>query len=78
MIPTFPVFKRLEITDKVDFKKIVLQFEPYSDHNFVSLWSFDTKEDCEISILNENLVIKMNDFLPLSVTGRLQIRFPHF
>ena len=63
MIPLFPNFKLLEIEDKSDFENITKKFEPYSDFNFISLWSYNTEEDTQISILNENLVIKFRDYI---------------
>lgn len=63
MIPQFPEFKNLELGDKEEFEKITKKFEPYSDFNFISLWSYNTENDAEISILNENLVIKFRDYI---------------
>lgn len=63
--PIFPHFKKLELSDKDEFEAIVNQFEPYSDFNFVSLWSYNTQEDCSICLLHDNLVIKMNDYITL-------------
>lgn len=65
MLPIFPNFKNLEITDKPDLEKITAQFPPYSDFNFVSLWSYNTLEDFQLSLLNGNLVLRMNDYITL-------------
>lgn len=63
MIPQFPKFKRLELADKKDLEKITLQYPPYSDFNFISLYSYDTHNLCQIAILNDNLVIKFTDYI---------------
>lgn len=38
-------------------------FPPYSDFNFVSMWSWNTLGMTEISKLNGNLVVKFTDYL---------------
>lgn len=61
-IPRFPTFKRLELTDRLEIEQITGRFEPYSDFNFVSLWCWDTDGQCQLSRLNDNLVIKIKDY----------------
>ena len=63
MLPVFPNFKNLEISDKEDIEYITHQFPPYSDFNFVSLWAWNTQGKIEISQLNNNLVVKFQDYL---------------
>lgn len=63
MIPQFPANKLLEVTDKKDLSKILLQYDAYSDFNFVSLWSYNTAEDLQISQLFGNLVVRFKDYL---------------
>jgi hypothetical protein len=63
MIPTFPNFKKLELTDKEDVEKFTAQFPPYSDFNFVSMWIWNVFGDMEISQLNKNLVVIFNDYI---------------
>ena len=63
MIPEFPNFKKLELTDKEEVEKITSKFPPYSDFNFVSMWSWDIKGEMRISKLNNNLVVKFTDYL---------------
>lgn len=62
MIPKFPIFKKLTIQDKDVIEAFVRQYPPYSDYNFVSLWCYNTKDSIEISMLNENLVVKFLDY----------------
>lgn len=63
MIPEFPNFKSLELSDKEEIEDITSRYQPYSDFNFVSLWSWDVKAEIRISKLNRNLVIRFNDYL---------------
>lgn len=61
-IPTFPEFKALEIGDQFEIEQWVKGFPPYSDFNFVSLWSWNTSGEFELSWLNDNLVVLFNDY----------------
>lgn len=63
MIPRFPSFKNLELTDKLDIEKFTKDFPPYSDFNFTSLWCWDTRSQIQISELHNNLVVKFTDYL---------------
>ena len=63
MIPTFPNFKKLELTDKEEVEKITSKFPPYSDFNFVSMWSWNIKGEMQISQLNNNLIVRFTDYL---------------
>jgi len=63
MIPQFPEFKRLELSDKAAIEKITSQYPPYSDFNFVSMWSWDIKGEMRISILNKNVVVRFCDYI---------------
>lgn len=61
--PSFPVFAKLEINHKTAFYKFTKNFPPFSDYNFVSIWSYDVEEDTQVSILNTNLVIRLRDYI---------------
>ncbi len=63
MIPEFPQFKPLELSDKKDIEKITQKYPPYSDFNFVSMWIWNVFGDMKISLLNQNLVVVFNDYL---------------
>jgi len=63
MIPQFPEFKNIEWSDKHDVEQITRAFPPYSDFNFVSLWSWDTRNKMKLSLLRGNLVILFSDYL---------------
>lgn len=62
MIPEFPIFKKLELSDKAEIEEITFKYAPYSDFNFTSLWAWDVKEKRKISILNKNLVVQFTDY----------------
>ncbi len=62
MIPVFPNFKKLELTDKKDVEKFTSNFPPYSDFNFVSMWSWNIHKSMMISQLNKNLVVLFTDY----------------
>ncbi len=63
MIPIYPQFKKLELSDREIVQKHLTNFLPYSDYNFVSLWSYDTKQQIQISYLHENLIVRFQDYL---------------
>ena len=66
MIPEFPEFKNLELSDKEDVEKFTGKFPPYSDFNFVSMLSWDIKGEMRLSQLYGNLVVRFTDY----VTGK--------
>ena len=63
MIPEFPEFKKLELSDKEEVEKITSKFPPYSDFNFVSMWSWNIENKIWISQLYGNLVVHFTDYL---------------
>jgi len=63
MIPEFPEFKSIELGDREEVEKITRRFPPYSDFNFVSMWSWDIKGEMRLSLLNENLVVRFTDYV---------------
>lgn len=63
MIPKFPIFKTIEIGDREEVEAITKNFPPYSDFNFISMWSWDTKKEMGLSRLNDNLVVRFTDYL---------------
>ena len=62
MIPEFPIFKRLDISDREDVEMFTSKYVPYSDHNFLGTWSSDFYEKIQISRLNNNYVGKFADY----------------
>ncbi len=63
MIPTFPEFKSLELSDKKEIESFAKRFPPYSDFYFASMWSWDVKNEVKVSKLNGNLVVRFTDYL---------------
>ncbi len=63
MLPNFPAFKKLELSDQQAIEQITKQFPPYSDFNFISMWSWDIDGDMAVSLLNDNLVVKFTDYI---------------
>lgn len=62
MIPQFPEFKKLELSDKEEVERYTEKFPPYSDFDFASIWSWDVKEEMGLSLLNNNLVIRFTNY----------------
>lgn len=62
-IEKFPKFSKLDISQKRIFNKYAEKFGHYSDFNFTSIFTWNTDDNSEISMLNENLVIKMPDYI---------------
>ncbi len=63
MIPEFPQFKPLELSDRDEVERHTSKYPPYSDFNFVSMWSWDVKGEMALSILNNNLVVRFTDYI---------------
>jgi hypothetical protein len=61
-IATFPDFSKLDLSHKDQIAEITRRYEPYSDFNFTSLFSWDDGSS-EVSLLNGNLVIKLADYM---------------
>lgn len=61
-LPEFPEFKPLELGDEPVIKAFFEKEEPYSDFNFVSMWSWNTDKQIEVSTLHGNLVVKFIDY----------------
>jgi hypothetical protein len=71
MLPIFPNFKKIARGDRHQVLNYTKQFLPYSDYNFNSLWAWNTTDALQISTLNNNLVVKMPNYL----TGENVISF---
>ncbi len=63
MLPEFPQFKKIELSDKEDVEKFTKKFPPYSDFNFTNIWSWDIHQKMMLSQLNKNLVVLFNDYV---------------
>lgn len=68
MIPNYPRFKKITVRDKRIIDRFVSRYDPYSDFNFVSLYSWNTDKNTALSRLNGNLVIRLKDYTGDGVT----------
>ena len=62
MIPQFPKFKTVELSDREAVEAHTKKYQPYSDFNFTSLWGWDISNERMISELNGNLVVRFTDY----------------
>jgi hypothetical protein len=63
MIPTFPTFAALTLDHKAKVETITSQFEPYADFSFVNLFAWCLDTQTEVSLLNDNLVVRLPDYI---------------
>jgi hypothetical protein len=63
MISQFPNFSKLDASFQQEIEAFTSQFKPYSDFNFVSLFSWDVDETAKVAMLNGNLVISLPDYI---------------
>ena len=62
MLPTFPTFKKLELSDRTSIESYTQKFDPYSNYNFIEMWSWNIHQNLEFCELNGNLIIRPNDY----------------
>jgi len=62
MLSRFPEFEPIAITSRETINAIIDKFPPYSDFNFVSLYSWDIKNSMQVSELDGNLVVLFKDY----------------
>lgn len=63
MLPKFPEFKKLELSDQKTIEAIAFKLPPYSDYIFANLIAWDEKGEVEISELNGNLLVITKDWV---------------
>ncbi len=63
MIPKFPKFRKLELTDQKDIENISLNYPAYSDFDFANMWIWNENNEVEISTLNSNLVVIIKNWV---------------
>lgn len=63
MFPIFPNFKNLELTDQITIENFTRKFSPYNDFEFINLWAYNIDGKNAFSVLHNNLVIKIHDFV---------------
>lgn len=71
MLPEFPRFKPVELSDQPIVEAMIAGYKPYADFNFVELWCWNRGEQGGLSRLNGNLVVRWEDV----VTGELFLTF---
>lgn len=62
MIPDFPEFKKVEMSDKEIIDSYAIKYGGYSDFVFSNVWTWDLESKCKISKLNNNLVFWFTDY----------------
>lgn len=67
----YPNFEHLALDHKHAIETIWKHFPPYSDYNFISIYSYDTNSTAQICLLNGNLVLTMPDY----ITGKRIVSF---
>lgn len=77
IVPLFPRFVPLKENHRRQIETVTLKFDSYSDFNFTSLLCWNVDDSAEISLLNNNLVIKLPDYLTgepvFSILGNTKI-----
>lgn len=72
----FPEFSKVCLASSTAINDFTERYDPYSDFNFISMWSWDTEGTHKYSILHDNLVVTFSDYLTnepfLSVLGSNQ------
>ncbi len=68
MIATFPEFSTLSLVHKDEVRGVTAQFPSFSDFNFTSLFAWDVDGSTAVSRLNDNLVIRLPDYLTAKQT----------
>jgi hypothetical protein len=71
ILPTFPDFKKLQLSDREIFDHRTEGLKPYSNFNFTTVWNWNINDTLEVSAFHDNLVIKFEDIL----TGRPFLSF---
>ena len=62
VLPRFPHFVHLGANHQAALAELVASEHIYSDYNFISLWSWDHQNQLQLSVLNDNLVIRFQDY----------------
>ena len=71
MLPEFPWFKSIDLSDRLAVEELIAGFPPFADFNFVELWCWNRGEKGGISQLNGNLIVRWQD----CITGELFLSF---
>jgi len=63
MIPLFPVFKNLEMSDRQAVEKITSGFPPYAEYQFTTMCCWEIHQPFQLSTINGNLLLKQTNCL---------------
>ncbi len=63
MFTSISTLKKLELNDRHIIGQFTKQFPPYNDFEFLSLWVYNVDNNNAVYILNDNLVIRIQDFV---------------
>ncbi len=61
-IPRFPEFVDFHSISPSDYMKLVRQYDPYSDFNYISIYCWSDPHDSQVSQLNNNIVLRIPDY----------------
>lgn len=62
-LPLYPTFKKMDLAYFHEIENLNKPYPPYNDFEFASLWTYDTDGTNTVTILDGNLVIKIQDFI---------------
>lgn len=62
-IAQYPKFSPISIGIRNPMERILNAYEPFSDFNFTSLFCWDTDGSTGVSLINDNLLIKLPDYM---------------
>ena len=71
MLPEFPWFKSIDLTDRPIVEEMIADYPPFADFNFVELFCWNRGQQSGIAKLDGNLVVRWED----CVTGDLFLSF---
>lgn len=78
MVPVFPNFKNIELSDRPTIEALTKDFSNNSHFNFATLWAWDIHGKTSFSTLNGNLVLYNwtgpQGFYHLSFCGKRKVR----
>lgn len=63
VLPQFPEFKPLALSDRDCVRRHTASYPPFSDFNFTSLWSWNVDNRALLCEFNGNLVVKTGDHI---------------
>ena len=62
MLPRFPRFKQLELSDAGEVQRYASLYGPFAEFNFAGLWSWNLDNSVLLSELNGNLIVRLTDY----------------